>query len=226
MKKDYNRTSPTSSARLARGGIFAFGIIVSLSPMSVLGQDMTDKFGVEFGVSTLGVYVGPNYKINDQLTARLPLYLGSLASNQTVDGNDVNGKLDSTSAAIMADYHPFRGAFRVSGGMGFGGYDLSGSITNPEFDGTTYTGVVDVGLTQTHDVVPIISIGYAKTFNNGFGVLAELGAKIGTYTLTASDDAIPAADKAQFAADVAQVNSDLQDLGAIPFITLGLSYKF
>ena len=57
--------------------------------------------------------------------------------------------------------------------------------------------------------------------------MAELGARITSLEVsTTGQDALNATDRAQFDADLAQVNSDLSDIKVLPFITLGVSYKF
>ena len=195
-------------------------------PVQSIAQQAVNSFGVEAGVSTLGVYLGPKVQISDRFAVRLPVYVGSQSTSRTVDDNVVTGKFDLASSALMADYHPFNGAFRMSGGVAMGGYEVTGSITNPVFNNRTYSGLVESTIRQTENTVPVVSFGYAKTFNNGFGILAEVGAKIGTYTLTASDTAIPNLLKAQFNADVAAANDDLQQIKATPFVTLGMSYRF
>ncbi|MDZ7906779.1 MAG: hypothetical protein U5N55_14160 [Cypionkella sp.] len=189
-----------------------------------------NNFGYETGVSTLGIYIGPSYKVNDKFVARLPIYFGSVDLADQVDLDDFKGSFDTASVGIMADYHPFRGGFasgfRVSGGIAAGGYNLKGDITDPEIDGTVYTGKTEMEFKQSSAVVPVISVAYAKTFKNGIGILAEVGAKIGTYSVTASSDFLTGANKANFEADLKSANDELKELPAIPYITLGLSYRF
>lgn len=189
-------------------------------------QDALNGLGVEAGASSLGLYIAPKYQFSDQVSGRVPLYIGSRTLSEKVEGNTVTGKFDAASSAIMADLHPFSGAFRVSGGLGLNGYNLSGTMTNPVFNGTTYNATVDATVRQSNDVVPIISVGYSKSFQNGLGVVAELGAKLGTYTLSVTDTNIPALLRPQFNADVAKTNADLQKMSVTPFVTLGLSYRF
>ncbi len=193
---------------------------------AALPQDSLKGVGFESGVSTLGVYLAPTYKINEKFVGRAAVYVGSITATETVDGNSVTGSFSTNSVALMADYLPFGNGLRLSGGLGLGGYELSGATSNPTFNGTTYAGSVDVTVKQSQAVVPVLAVGYAKTFKNGIGLVAELGARIGTYSLTASDASIPAGQKAQFAADVAKVNKDLKDIPATPYLTLGLSYRF
>lgn len=209
----------------AKSAILAVCATVALT-LPAAGEDRVKGLGFEAGVSTLGGYVAPKYQFSDQVSGRVPLYIGSRTFSDKVEGNTVNGKLDAASSAIMADFHPFAGAFRVSGGLGLSGYSISGTISNPVFNNNTYNATVDATVKQTNDVVPVIAVGYVRSFDNGFGVMAELGAKLGSYSLSASDANIPAPLKAQFNADVARTNEDLKKNSLTPFLTVGLSYRF
>ncbi len=205
--------------------------LMTVAPFAAAAQDMQNKFGFETGVSTLGFYIGPHYKANDNLVARLPIYFGKIDLDEQFDNNDFNGSFDTASAGLMADYHPFRGGFssgfRLSGGVVVGGYNLSADVTDPEVDGTVYTGTTEMEFKQSDSLAPVLAIGYAKTFNNGFGILAEIGAKFGTYTVTASSDFLTGTPlQADFEEGIRNFNQDLQDLPAIPFLTLGVSYRF
>lgn len=205
----------------------AAALVVALIPSASLAQDLPTKMGIEAGVSTLGVYIGPTYKMNDTLTARLPVYIGSTSFSDTYEGNDASVNFNANSAALMADYHPSKNGFRISGGIGLGGYEATTSITDPELDGTVFVGSADFTLEQKNRIVPVVSVGYSKTFDNGFGVLAELGAKIGTYTVTSSNSFLPAGQQADYDAEIAKINDDLAaDIKATPFLTFGISYKY
>ena len=210
-----------------KSALTAAVVLVSLAPSASLAQDNSSPLGIEAGVSTLGIYIGPNYNLGDRLTARLPIYLGSATFQNSFEGNDATVNASTTSAALLADYHPFGGAFRVSGGLGFGGYEVTSSIVNPNLDGTVFTGTADFNFEQKDNVVPVLSLGYAKTFKSGFGVVAELGAKFGTYTVASSSSFLPSGQQADYDAEIARINRQFaNDIKATPFLTLGISYKY
>jgi hypothetical protein len=58
-----------------------------------------------------------------------------------------------------------------------------GNITNPTLGGTTYAGTFDLALNQKNNVVPILSIGYVRPLSRRVSIMAEIGAKIGSYEL-------------------------------------------
>lgn len=207
---------------------FVAGAVVAagVTGGAAVAQDM-GKFGIEAGVSTLGAFVAPTYDVNDRLSLRLPVYLGSTSGDFEVEDNTVDGKFAVNSVALMADFSPWSNAWRVSGGLGIGGYDLSGTTNNLTLDGNTYAGVSTVKVTQNEDLAPILSIGYHKEFASGLTIFGDVGGRIATYQMSVSTEAVLSpADQADLDASLADVNSDLADVGVTPFISFGLGFKF
>ena len=203
----------------------AFAIAV-LAAVPAVAQDAPKKIAIEYGISTLGAYIGPSYMLRDKISVRLPIYLGTLSGDFDQDGNSIKGKFSANSFALMGDYYLYGGGLRVSAGAAVGGYEISGNVTDPNLDGTTYVGSADVKLAQSSNVVPVVSIGYAKQFKNGFSVLADVGAKINTYKMTVATSGLTITNQAEFEADLASVNNDLKAVGLTPFITLGGVFRF
>lgn len=184
-------------------------------------------FGLETGASSLGLFVAPSAAVTSGFRLRAPLYFGQLDRDFDIDGNDVEADLTFASGAILVDYMFGDTGLRLSGGLGFGGYSASASNDELEFDGTTYNADFDLDFEQENMVAPMIAFGYTYMFTERFGVTAELGAKFARYNLDVDgQDALPAAERAQFEDDLDDVNDDLGALSATPFISLGLSLKF
>jgi len=206
-----------------------FTLAITLCAATATGAtaQSLENLSVEAGLSTLGFYIAPKFDIAPQWQARVPLYLGSFSDQFDLDGNDVDGKLTSNSIAVMADYAIGGAGLRLSGGLSFGGYELDGSATTLTIEGNTYTGNFTANLKQKNDFAPVLAVGYARDFGNNWGFVAELGARITSLEIsTTGQDALNATDRAQFDADLAQANSDLNDIKLLPFITLGMTYKF
>lgn len=186
-----------------------------------------DNFSVETGLSTLGFYIAPKADLVPQWQVRAPIYLGRLSDTFDADGSDIDGKLTSNSFALMADYMVGNAGFRLSGGFSVGGYVLEGSATTLTLEGTDYNGNFTAKVEQKSNVAPVLAVGYARDLGSNWGFVAELGARITSLEVsTTGQEALNAADRAQFEADLAQVNSDLRDIKLLPFITLGVSYRF
>lgn len=187
-----------------------------------------DNFGVEAGLSTLGFYIAPKAEIAPQWTIRAPIYLGRISDTFDLDGSDINGRLTTNSIALMGDYALGGAGFRLSGGVSYGGYILRGSSTSLTLDGTEYTGNFSAKLEQKREFAPVVAVGYTRDLGANWGFVAELGARITSLkvTTTGQDDITNPTERANFDRDLAQVNSDLNDFKVLPFLTIGVSYKF
>jgi hypothetical protein len=165
----------------------ALAISIGLSAGPILAQD-AGSYRVEAGVSTLGLYLAPTYQINDNWTVRAPLYLGQIKGEYEFEGNTVDGKAGVTNGTLMADYRPWANAIRLSGGLGVGGYQTSGMVTNIELDGVTYAGSSSFAVKQKSLIAPVVSIGVAKEFRNGLTIFADVGARVATYEASVTTD--------------------------------------
>lgn len=206
----------------------ALALSITAATATGAAAQTLEGLSLETGLSTLGFYIAPKMDIAPQWQARAPLYLGSFSDNFDLDGSRVDGKLTSNSIALMADYKLGDAGFRLSGGVSLGGYKLEGTATSLTIEGNTYTGNFTAKLQQKNDLAPVLAVGYARDFGNNWGFVAELGARITTFEIsTTGQDAITnPAERAQFDADLAQANRDLEDMKLLPFLTLGVSYRF
>ena len=202
-------------------------VVLSSIAASASAQSL-ENFSVEAGLSTLGLYIAPKADIAPQWQVRAPIYLGSLSDTFDADGSDIDGKITSNSVALMADYKIGGLGFRVSGGFSVGGYELEGTTTELTLDGAPYTGNFTAKVEQKSNIAPVLAVGYARDLGSNWGIVAELGARITSLEVstTGQENITSPTERAQFDEDLAQVNSDLSDVKILPFITLGVSYKF
>jgi hypothetical protein len=190
---------------------------------SAHAQDM----GVETGVSSLGFYIAPDMEVADSIRVRAPLYFASTKSTFDYDGNDIDTSLSITSPSILADYYLGESGFRISAGIAIGGYTFDGDMTNPTLDGVAFNGDFGLKVEQDNKVAPILAIGYRYAFDENWGVSAELGARITTLKLsTTGQETLTGQDRIDFDESIAEINDDLADYQAIPYLSLGLSYRF
>lgn len=189
-----------------------------------------DNVTVGAGVSTLGIFVEPSMPVAPNIEARLPVYLGSYSDTFTDDdNNDFSVDAQVTAAHVMADYYLGSFGFRLSGGLSLGGYKLDADATTPTitFDGTNYTGDFDFTVEQSNNVAPVLAIGIQREIAANFGFTAEIGARITTLEVSATgQEVLSTNNRDDFNADIAEINSDLEDIPAIPFISLGVTYRF
>jgi len=201
-------------------------VVTGLAPQVGQGQQSLQGLGLEMGLSLVGAYVAPTYRLSPNAALRAPIYFGSITGAHKYEGNAIDGKVTADSYALIADYHLRGGGLRLSTGIGFGGLTVTGTATNPSFNGNTYTGVSNVTVKQTNAVTPSFSLGYTAFTNSGIGFTADLGLRLTSYTMTATDSFLPAGDRAQFQADVAKANADLAKNNLTPYLSLGLAYRF
>lgn len=203
----------------------AIGICATLT-VPAWAQD-TSKYGLEAGISTLGLFVAPDVRVNEQLRVRTPLYFGGTSDVFDLDGNDVDGSVSVESLTVLADYYVGRAGLRVSGGLSFGGYRLNGDLTNPTLDGRTYNGNFNANIEQDRDIAPVIALGYQRSFGDSWGLMAEIGARVTSMTLsTTGQENLSVADRTDFNAEISDANDDLNELGIIPYISLGATFRF
>lgn len=193
-----------------------------------LGQDLR----LEGGLSTLGLYLGPSISFADHgvphdVRLRTPIYLGHIARDVTLDGNTIDARLRSTSAAVMGDYELGGSGFRFSGGLAAGGYRVTGTVDDPRLDDIDYSGTFNVDLRQRHHIAPVVAFGYSRGFGGNIGVMAELGGRLTTLRLsTTGQQALDPDDRATFNQSIADINDDLRKFGVVPFVTIGMSFRF
>lgn len=185
------------------------------------------KAGVEAGVSTLGSFIAPIYEINDSLTLRAPLHFGSYAGNDSYNGNPVSYYLDLRSSSLVLDYHPFQGRLRLSGGLGFGGYEAGTTITDPELGDQVFQGTYDFRVEQKKTIAPVLSVGFVQSVSDRLAFVGEVGGKFAQHELSTNLDAISdPATRANMADEIAAINDDLRDIKVIPFLTVGARFSF
>lgn len=189
-------------------------------------------------VSTLGLGLEAGMRINDHLGFR---FGGNWISfdYDGVDGNlDYEADVTLASLGAIVDYHPFRGGFRLSGGLrfNFNQADLDGTPTEDVDIGDETFSADEVG-TLTGDVgfdvlAPYIGVGYGATLLKGaltvgfdLGVMYQGQADVDLDTEDGllSNDAVL---QANLAIEENEVEDDLEDFVVYPVVGLALIYRF
>ena len=203
-------------------------LLSALAAASVAQDSYPSGFGAEVGLSTLGAYVAPEYSVTSGLRIRAPLYFGSLSRSFEDDGGMAfDASVDVLSGALMADYYVGGSGFRVSGGLSFGGYEASARLMRVTLDGRTFDADFRAELTQGRAVAPVLAAGYRRGIGTGWGVTTELGIRVTDMELSVTgQEALPASERASFDRSIAGINEDLDEIGVLPFVSIGLSYAF
>lgn len=183
-----------------------------------------------------GVMLGYAHPMNENLGLRADYAtLGSHTKVYTESGIAYDGALSTGRAALLADWFPFAGRFRVTGGLTANNYKLSlnasGAGGTLQVGNTTYTTTaadglrVDVAFPKT---TPYLGIGWGHQASSGFRAAFDIGAMIGsaTVTVTPRGQLTNPAAQADIQAETAQLRDGVGKVKAIPQISLSLGWSF
>jgi len=227
--------------------LFSSIVIAFLSVNSYAEFNINDtSLGADIGTTGVGITAVKKIKgYNDKWGIRLGYHQYSKNYTTTDDNTDYDFDLDLQDFQIMADYHPWNTAFKITFGALYNGTDLSGNIkpsgTTIVVEGVSYNinqvGSVDTKVDFDNNIAPYLGIGWDTSFykpHNSWGFTFNLGV---AYTGSAKvsytphyGSAIDAATKAQLENDLEDarisLQNDLDDYKYLPFISIGFNYKF
>ena len=197
------------------------------SDMAFAEDASRSQISLETGLSTLGLFIAPDVRVAPRVHLRAPLYFGTVSQSRDINGNTFDGSLDVASFNLIADYYIGDQGVRLSGGLSIGGYEITGKMTNPSINGRTYSGEFSLDMQQTRQIAPVVSVGVRRSITDRWGLTADIGARFTGMTLTTTgQETLSASDQARYNADLADVNTDLRDIQAIPFVSIGARFEF
>ncbi len=229
----------------------------------------TDEKGISIGgdVSLYGLGLNAKMKIGDSFGIRAgfdKFEKNDIEINVENEGDiDTKYEFDANlqDFFIVGDYHPWKGSFRISGGMMINGTTLDGVITPKakadndiefEFNGHKYS-TKDVGSVNTKvdwdPIAPYVGIGWDTSFDKkeGWGFICDLGVAFNgsakaTYSINygealkenPNDNALEKeakrlsreSIKKDLDEEKLKLQDDLDDYKILPYISLGVNYKF
>ena len=208
------------------------------APVSGSSAALPDGLFVSPAVSTLGVGLEGGIRLNDSFGLRLGgNWLGF--DYDGVEGDlDYDADVTLASLGTLVDYHPFKGGFRLSGGLrfNFNQADLDGTPNDDIEIGDDVFSPDDVG-TLTGDVgfnvlAPYLGIGYGATLLKGaLSIGFDLGVMYqGQADVDLDTDGGDLSDNAVLLDNLAQeeddVEDDLEDFVVYPVAGLAVIYRF
>ena len=216
---------------LAIAATFVAGLAAVPSPA------LAEDHAVGARVGLLGLGIEYTYRISDRLAVRGGLNGSGLDFDETESGIDYGFDLDFDSVAFGVDFHPFRGAFRVSGGV----LQNDSSLSAVSRDSSTFT-VGDTVYTAAEvgtlygrigfddSTAPYLGLGFDWLRQKKVGLTLDFGLlEQGSPLVTLRADG-PIADEEAFAADLAaeeaELNASLDDLDVWPFAMFGIVVRF
>ena len=189
--------------------------------------------------STLGIGVEGERTLTDSLGIRGGVNYFTYSYSGAEADIEYDFDLDLMSAPILVDWHPFKGSFRISGGVLLNGNEINATakpIGSFDIGDGTYIPTTDIdtlkGKIDFNAVAPYLAFGWDTCFGkeSGFGFVFELGA---VYQGTPEADLSvtgPIASDSMFQSNLAAEEADLQDaldnFKIYPVVSVGISYRF
>jgi hypothetical protein len=225
-------TSMLIAAVAAACGLFGLAGVASAQWAGAI-RGGTTGFGGELG-----------YSLNPQVGLRGAWHGGSISNDVTESGVRYDGKWDFGTALALVDFHPGRGAFRLSAGLGYNRNKLdltaSGTSGTIEINGRTYN-IADVGTVRGsmrfNRTNPYFGVGWgsASKVSQGEGLFfsADLGVlfvKPDVNLAASCGPTLSAAQCSQFQADLRAEERSFEDSTGFrslyPVLSFGIGYRF
>jgi hypothetical protein len=218
--------------RLSAGLALASGLLLA-APAPAL------DFAVGARAGTTGFGADAITSITPWLNLRASAGAFNYTYSDTYDDVSYDAELDLKLAGLLLDFHPFRGAFRISAGIYANGNNigLDGTPTQSvQIGGLPFTPAQVGNITGTVEFpssAPYLGIGWGNAVSkqNRFGVNFELGVlfqgsadvELQSNGGTLSNNPILTS---QLEAEEQSIENDLSDFELYPVISMGLTYSF
>ena len=231
----------------------------SASPL--LAASLGEQFGngaahVGLHGGTLGLGVNAGYDFSNDLAIRGLVNYFNLDFEKEKAGNEYDGELDLRSVGLVLDWHPFWGAFRLSGGAFLNNNQVSASAESVSGEGLDIGGFTypDAKLNFRMDfakTAPYLGIGWTSgrgrgglTFTADIGALIRSAPRVSAngqadgcdFTVSREGDAevdcsgVAGLVEGELRSNLEREHRELRDaldkLKVYPVVSLGVSYRF
>jgi len=176
--------------------------------------------------------LGAGFEITKALTKRSRLRFGANAFTFNTSFSEVgiryDGDIRSRNAAVIFDYHPLNGRFRVSAGVFYNKNEIDADASgNLSIGGNNYNTSLNANVSFDR-TSPYIGIGWGNAVKEGnrlthsfdLGLMYQGSPKV---ELSASNPAVSQADLNQ---EALQLEDALSSFRYYPVISYGISFKF
>lgn len=170
---------------------------------------------VGLGFTNFGFSLEGEYAINEQAGVR-GLIMGGLSfeGDFESDGTTVDGESNFGGFAVMGDFYPMAGAWRVSGGLFISNNDISGTI---ESNGESFSGSIELA----NEVAPMLTTGFSTSIADGWAFNSDIGVIFSSLEATGEGVLTPNEQ-----AELDDLNASLEDIPVLPFVGLSISYSY
>jgi len=183
-----------------------------------------------------GLMLGYAHPVSKKFGVRVEwATLGTQTDQRSESGIDYDGVLKADRTALFADWFPFEGGFRLTGGLSANQYRLALAATgaggNLTIGNTTYVTTaadrLDVRV-RFPSTTPYLGLGWGHASGTGLRFSADLGVMIGRATVgaTVSGPLAGQVTPQDLDAELADLRAGVGRVRAIPQLSLGLGYSF
>lgn len=214
--------------------------VFGLTPLSAFAQLGSQDVYAKIGLP--GLIVGYARPLGERLAVRADFgTTGSFTRTEREDAIEYKGKLKYGRVAILGDYFPLGGGFRLTGGLTFNDTSLTLDAQTQPGSSLTVNGKTVVlqggdrfrAKAEFPKVTPYIGLGWGhQRAEKGLGFVADIGASIGRAKVRIDENisSNPAYAGAISASDVEAEKQKLRDgvakVNIQPQISIGLRYVF
>ncbi|WP_412852062.1 hypothetical protein [Ectothiorhodospira shaposhnikovii] len=211
-------------------------ILAGTLAMALLATGTTaaadSRFGMAAKVGTTGLGLEGTVGLSERVNLRAGLYGFDYSKDFEEEGIDYDGDLKLRSAALLADWHPFGGNFRVSAGAYHNGNELKGKADGSlDIGDNTYDASLDATI-DWRSFAPYVGIGYGNairgsrwSFAMDAGVMFT-GSPDVRLRGQVSDPALEDAFNDDLKREEDSLKEELKDVKYWPVLSLGVSYRF
>jgi hypothetical protein len=221
----------------ARSSGFRLPCLGAAAMLGALGfvQAHAGEVYVPLGIPGLGI--GYAHPINEYVGVRADfMTLGQRDRTQEDSGISYQVKAQIARTALLVDAFPFAGTFRLTGGLVANNVKLlldasgaGGKLAIGDREYTTTAGDGINGLIQFPSTTPYLGIGWGHQTGNGWRFSADLGAAIGTATVSATARGNLAKQpdiQANLDKELVELRNGVGQVKFIPQISIGIGYSF
>lgn len=206
---------------------------LALTGVLCAGPAAAEGFALGVKAGTLGAGVEVTYGLSPRFNLRFGVNSYSYDYEETTSGIRYDAELDLGSGALLLDWHPFAGVFRVS--LGYMRNDNVLNLTatpqdDQEIGGRSYRpdqiGTLTGEMTFEKNV-PYVGIGWGNAARGkGLGLSFELGAMFQDSPQVALNASNPNVRRADLDQEEREIEQDLEEFKVYPVVSFGLSYHF
>ncbi len=212
-----------------------FAAVLALAATGLLPQAQAGEVYANVGLPGIGL--GYAHPIDSRFTVRADfMTLGSRSKSTTEEGIRYDGRYKLQRLAVLGDWFPFGGSFRLTGGLSSNQYkvtlDATGENGSLTIGDRTYTTTAADGLkveVKFPSVTPYLGIGWGHQSASGWRFGADIGALVGRAKVDATVRGALASQpdiQANLDKELAELRDGVGKVRAIPQLSVAIGYSF